>query len=94
MWCLSDCGLGQRLVSAVHVVTNSLVLNPAGNLSGSRAAPERLRCHETVFLFFKIIPRATVGNTAVHIRSSLVVSGLQVCCRRPALITEQKEIRM
>jgi hypothetical protein len=39
-------------VSAVHIVTNSLVLNAAGNLSGSRAAPERLCCHERVFSFF------------------------------------------
>ena len=41
-------------MSAVHIVTNSLVLNPTGNLSGSRAAPERLCCHETVFSFLKL----------------------------------------
>jgi len=39
-------------VSAVHIVTNSLIINAAGNLSVSRAVPERLCCHETVFSFF------------------------------------------
>ena len=41
-------------MSVVNIITNFLVLNAAGSLSGTRAAPERLCCHETVFSFFKL----------------------------------------